>query len=492
MAGVEGCKGGPGSIQQQVIDMAKDKEDEQVEQLAAPQERPVEEDEGLAVSHPSTDTNVWIQVVGALISTACLCLALFYADRFHHQGMVKYLNSLINQRGPVQWLELLSFFVIVFFIFQKNRVLRSQIRHISEDTAQIRGVNMDNEEELQLLRKRIHDTGTDLTSILLSRLDRALGLWLATKDLGRVTGWISAEATRDNVASDLTFTLVRLMMWVIPILGFIGTVQGLGAAVGGFADFLSGSAELSAIKGAIAQVTISLGVAFDTTFLALMLVTLVQFPLTSIMRRESTFMAEVDIYLDEHFVSRLPSAEQQAVVIENLEDSIEAAFRRYIPDPDRYEEVFTLSIDKAAGEMGRQFEELSARYVQARKTATDEEVQALAAAMEQAHQRAAELAGQYAQSAQEVQATLGESLQKAANAAGIVEQQIATITNLGAKVQELLQVEQALERAMAGITSADEFQKTFAQLREHLTTTDEFCRRLSKPRVITLQEEILS
>ena len=43
---------------------------------------------------------------------------------------------------------------------------------------------------------------------------------------------------------------------------------------------------------------------------------------------------------------------------------------------------------------------------------------------------------------------------------------------------------------MAGITSADEFQKTFAQLREHLSTTDEFCRRLSKPRVITLQEEI--
>ena len=95
-----------------------------------------------------------------------------------------------------------------------------------------------------------------------------------------------------------------------------------------------------------------------------------------------------------------------------------------------------------------------------------------------------------AKSAQEVQSTLGASLEKAANAAGIVEQQIATIANLGAKVQELLQVEQALERAMAGITSADEFQKAFAQLREHLATTDEFCRRLSKPRVITLQEEI--
>ena len=110
----------------------------------------------------------------------------------------------------------------------------------------------------------------------------------------------------------MTYTLARTMMWLIPILGFIGTVQGLGSAVGGFADFLKGAAELTAIKGAIANVTIGLGVAFDTTFLALMLVTFVQFPLTSIMRREATLLAEIDIYLDEHFISRLPSAEQQA------------------------------------------------------------------------------------------------------------------------------------------------------------------------------------
>ncbi len=472
--------------------MAKDKEEKVVEQLAAATGAAADEGTGLMASRPSTDVNVWIQIVGSMIASAIVCFGMYFWDKVHHVGMVRYVHGLINQRGPVQWLELLSFFVIVFFIIQKNRILKRQIQHIMEDTAQIRGVNMDNEEDLQLLRKRIHDTGGDVGSILLNRLDRALGLWLATKDLGRVGGWISAEATRDNVASDMTFTLVRLMMWVIPILGFIGTVQGLGAAVGGFADFLSGSAELSAIKGAIAQVTISLGVAFDTTFLALMLVTFVQFPLTSLMRREATFMAEVDIYLDEHFISRLPSAEQQAVVIENLEDSIEAAFRRYIPDPDRYEEVFTISIDKAASEMGKQFEELSARYVQARKTATDEEVKALAEAMEQAHERAADLAGRYAKSAQDVQSTLGESLQKAANAAGVVEQQIATIANLGAKVQELLQVEQALERAMAGVTSAEEFQRTFAQLREHLTTTDEFCRRLSKPRMITLREEAVS
>lgn len=476
--------------------MAKDKVVEQDKQLgSAPSEAPVAEmaeDGGLVTARPTTDANVWIQVIGSVICTVLLCYGMSFWAKMHNAGMVKYINGLINQRGPIQWLELLSFFVIVFFIFQKNKILKKQIQHIADDTAQLNGVNMESEEELQALRKRIQETGGDKKSILLSRLDRALGLWVATKDLGRVSGWISTEATRDNVMSDMTYTMARLMMWVIPILGFIGTVQGLGAAVGGFADFLSGSAELSAIKGAIAQVTISLGVAFDTTFLALMLVTFVQFPLTSLMRREGTFMAEVDIYLDEHFVRRLPSAEQQTIMIENLEDSIEAAFRRYIPDPDRYEEVFMVSIEKAGDELKKQFDELTRRYVEVRKEATDDEVKALAAAMAHAHARAAEMADRYASAAREIQATLGESLQKAAGAAGIVEQQIATIVELGAKIQELLKVEQALERAMAGIAGAEEFQKSFTQLREHLTTTDEFCRRLSKPRVITLHEEVVS
>jgi len=446
----------------------------------------------LGQQRANTDVNVWIQLSIAAVLTFLISIALYYAGKAGIGGLIGYLNGLINQRGPVQWLELLCFFVVVLFMILKSRIIRYQIQHIYDDTAQLSAMNMDNEDDLQLLRKRIHDEGLDEKSILLGRLDRGLALWLATKDVGRVGSWMSSEAFRDNAMSDLTYTLARTMMWAIPILGFIGTVQGLSSAVGGFGDFLSGAADLAAIKGAIADVTIGLGVAFDTTFLALMLVTIIQFPLSSVMRREATLLGEIEVYIDEHFVSRLPSAEQQAVVIENLEDSIEAAFRRYIPDPDRYEEVFTESIEKAGTVVEKQFESFTQKYVDARKQATDDEVQALAGALESAHLKAAELANQYARSADGIQSALGDSLAKAAQAAGDVAKQVDTIADLGAKIQELLQVEQALERAVAGIAGADEFQKTFAQLREHLATTDEFCRRLSKPRVITLHEEVVT
>ena len=114
---------------------------------------------GLTGARPTTDANVWIQIIGSVICTIILCVSLHFVYRSYGVGLLKYVNGLINQRGPIQWLELISFFVIVFFILQKNRILKTQIQHIADDTAQISGVNMESEEELQGLRKRIQETG---------------------------------------------------------------------------------------------------------------------------------------------------------------------------------------------------------------------------------------------------------------------------------------------------------------------------------------------
>jgi len=461
-------------------------------------------------ARPSTDVKVWMQIVFAIVLTFLSDGGLYFANKVfnpHHtetnekgkeivvydatrSPLVKYLHGLVNDRGPVQHLEVWAFWAVVVFLILKNGAVTRQIRLTSAHLADIPNLNMENDEEIQRFRKQMDDDGSAGKSVLYSRLSRAMGLWLATKDLGRVSAWMSTESARDNSIADMSYTLSRTMMWAIPIFGFIGTVQGLSSAVGGFADFLQGAAELSAIKGAIADVTIGLGVAFDTTFLALILVAIVQFPLASIMRKEASLFGDSDAYLDENFLALLPSAEQQAVVIENLEDSIEAAFRRYIPDPDRYEEVFTDSIEKAGNVVRDQFTEFTKTYVDARKDATDREVQELSKAMENAHVKAAELAKDYAHSADGVRAALQTSLDKASDAAKSVGDQMASLSALGDKIRELLQVENALERAMSGVAASQDFQTTLAQMREHLAATDEFCRKLSKPRVITFHEEI--
>ncbi|HPC58524.1 MAG TPA: hypothetical protein PK689_05955, partial [Kiritimatiellia bacterium] len=140
----------------------------------------------LGQQRANTDVNVWIQLSIAAVLTFLISIALYYAGKAGIGGLIGYLNGLINQRGPVQWLELLCFFVVVLFMILKSRIIRYQIQHIYDDTAQLSAMNMDNEDDLQLLRKRIHDEGLDEKSILLGRLDRGLALWLATKDVGRL------------------------------------------------------------------------------------------------------------------------------------------------------------------------------------------------------------------------------------------------------------------------------------------------------------------
>jgi biopolymer transport protein ExbB/TolQ len=82
-----------------------------------------------------------------------------------------------------------------------------------------------------------------------------------------------AELDRERFSS--SFDLVGLLVWAIPILGFIGTVLGISLSVGSFSGVLTSLQGAGSItdqmQPALAGVTFGLAVAFDTTLLALLL-----------------------------------------------------------------------------------------------------------------------------------------------------------------------------------------------------------------------------
>jgi biopolymer transport protein ExbB/TolQ len=119
---------------------------------------------------------------------------------------------------------------------------------------------------------------------------------------------------------------VRVFVWVVPTLGFIGTVIGIGAAVAGFSATLEAASSLDGMKDSIGAITGGLGVAFDTTLLALVMSILIMFPANAVQRLEEAFLGQVDDYCSEHLLPRL--ADQ---VEESPEESmIEALARRLV------------------------------------------------------------------------------------------------------------------------------------------------------------------
>lgn len=479
-----------------------------------------------AGTRPSTDASIIIQLLAGLVGTVGIAFAVFPLRNM--APGIAYVYGIINERGPVQYFELFMAFMVLALVLLKSRIIRNQLKVVSEGPISY-DLDLSDDDEIMDIRRQIRSDDTYSWSILMNRVDRMLSLWLGTKDVARISTWANAESDRDMSASDSSYAIARVLIWAIPILGFIGTVMGLGAAVSGFSEFLAGAAGLDAIKEAIGDVTSGLGMAFDTTLLALILSVILMFPLSVIQRREENLFVEIDNYLDDMLLSRFPAPEQQPIVIENLEDSIESAFRRYIPDPDRYEEVFTNAINRAGetveerfGALAKSYEgtlnELTARlsssmatvgdslessmrkivddvreeesdFLNRRKSLADDELKQFKELGDEMAKTASQVADSYRENIDSLQKTTREAADQSIGAAQEMSKRMEEVVKLASGIQDLLKIEQAVEKGLNNIAASEELHQTLHSLRDHLQTTDEFCKRLSKPRVITLREE---
>jgi biopolymer transport protein ExbB/TolQ len=106
-------------------------------------------------------------------------------------------------------------------------------------------------------------------NLLLPRaLQTALSRFQVTSSVQSATDAANTVCETENNRLDSELSMVRYITWAIPSIGFIGTVRGIGAALGQASE---------AIQGNIAGVTSSLGVAFNSTFVALLISIVVMF-----------------------------------------------------------------------------------------------------------------------------------------------------------------------------------------------------------------------
>jgi len=93
------------------------------------------------------------------------------------------------------------------------------------------------------------------------------------------------------------YRVVRLFIWAMPILGFIGTVLGISLAVGGFSDFLTTNVsidEIDAVTNELGNVASGLSFAFDTTLLGLLGGLIASVASTGVQGKEERFLTGVE------------------------------------------------------------------------------------------------------------------------------------------------------------------------------------------------------
>lgn len=140
-------------------------------------------------------------------------------------------------------------------------------------------------------------------SLIVNRIRKALELFELRVDNGEVTAFLATQSDIDANRSAGSYSLLKVFLWAIPILGFIGTVMGLSAAVGSLA--MGDTSDPEALKASINSLTGGLGVAFDTTLLGLILSMLMSFPLAAMQKKEDETLTLIDAFCTEKLLPKL-------------------------------------------------------------------------------------------------------------------------------------------------------------------------------------------
>lgn len=131
---------------------------------------------------------------------------------------------------------------------------------------------------------------------LIKTLSAAARRYIATQNVHDTSEAIvtGVEALAARIESENS--MIRYLIWAIPSIGFIGTVRGIGQALAQ-AD--------RALAGDIAGMTNSLGLAFNSTFVALIISILLMFLLHELQRVQDKLVVDTQAYCEDFLLNRI-------------------------------------------------------------------------------------------------------------------------------------------------------------------------------------------
>ncbi len=253
-----------------------------------------------------TSVNKVLSLLLALLLTAGFFLLLVYVlnpSPWFHPFAIVFIRS-GNTWTTVP--AMLFFFWAVVILCLKSRKITFQAKALDLAAVPQQPDFVLNEATARTVLERIYSlVDHPRHFILLNRIERALSNLHNIGGLSDVSTILKSQAENDENQIASSYTLINGMVWAIPVLGFIGTVQGLSIAIGTFTKTLQSSGDLSAIKANLQGVTSGLATAFETTLVALVAALVIQLYVNFLQQKESDFMDECNDYCHSYVISRL-------------------------------------------------------------------------------------------------------------------------------------------------------------------------------------------
>lgn len=275
---------------------------------AKPAPRPASE--AAFAATPDTNVSGFWALVGAVVGTAIFYALLWPISEVG--GKQTYLGRLFigaSSMAAGGWVPIVEVFLFCWasgMLVQKWFKIRRQQRGLLYDVLPTELGATINLANLDRFVSHIRSLPKEAAgSFLVTRCLRGLEHFRVRKSVPDTATMLSSQSDIDASSVDSSYTMFHVFIWAIPILGFLGTVIGVSAAVGGFTGTLESSSDIGALKEGLKSITSGLGTAFDTTLVALSMAMILTFPVSSLQKYEGDILGQVDEYTNENFLRRL-------------------------------------------------------------------------------------------------------------------------------------------------------------------------------------------
>jgi biopolymer transport protein ExbB/TolQ len=257
-------------------------------------------------------------------------------------------------------------------------------------------------------------------------------------------------ADTDAARVHASYGLFRLLVWAIPILGFLGTVIGITMALNGV--------DLQAPDQSMVHVLTGLGLKFDTTALALTLSMVLMFVHFLVDRSENALLERVDrqvlLELSGRFSRDSAGGDGQVAAVRRMSETVIRATERLV---ERQAEVWQASIEASQERWSRLADDAGAQL----QSALSESLKVHAREI-----TAADQAGRESSQRQwgELQQALSQSVLSVTAAQEAMVRRVEVLSQAVEATSQIARLEETLNHNLAALAGAKNFEETVMSL----------------------------
>jgi biopolymer transport protein ExbB/TolQ len=235
----------------------------------------------------------------ALIITAVCMILLTLTSKANSPGLHRFLILLggdVMNGGYVQGLTYLAFFWGWFEVREKLAVIERERKAFKLGLIPTNEKVVFMPSDINNLKFKLAEFERKEKYILSDLLKKACSKFRASGSLSELIDIVSIQIEVSQEKADGDQSIIRYLTWVIPSLGFIGTVLGISQSL------------IYANSGDMDKITTLLGVAFDTTLVALVLSIIIMWNVHKLQEETDRFHSDLKEFVIDNLINKIEIA----------------------------------------------------------------------------------------------------------------------------------------------------------------------------------------